>query len=104
MKNSKTMLPVLAILLCVSLSCTFLKDKFVNRGTPALEFTRITKLPRPSLEGPIVSPGALAVRKLAEVDPSVATFVSSIETTERGAMKKIIAANPGKPDADKNND
>jgi hypothetical protein len=39
MKSYKTALPVLAILLCVSLSCTLLKDKFANSGKPADKIT-----------------------------------------------------------------
>ncbi len=93
MKSSKTLPPVLAILLCISLSCSFLKDKFAGGGKPATEFTRIAKLPRPNLDGPIVSPGAVAVRKLAEVDPSVTALAVDIEKSERGAMKQIITAN-----------
>ena len=101
MKNSKVILPVLAILLCVSLSCTFLKDKFANSGEPANEFSIIAKLPPLDPEGPFVSPGAVAVRKLAELEPGVATFTSRIEATERGAMKKIISANPRQLDTNK---
>lgn len=92
------------IFLAVSLSCTFLKDKFAGGGVPASEFSRIAKLPRPGPEGPFVSPGAVAVRKLAEIDPSVAGFVTQIETTERAAMKKIIPANPSQPATDKKKD
>ncbi len=94
MNNSKRILPVLAILLCVSLSCTFLKDKFAGGGEPAREFDRIVRdLPFEAKE-PFVSPGAVAVRHLAQVDPTVAPLVTSIETAERGAMRKLIAANP----------
>jgi hypothetical protein len=46
MKNLKTLIPVVAMLLCVSLSCTFLKDKFADAGKsadkitgPAIDFT-----------------------------------------------------------------
>ena len=101
MKNSKTILPALAILVCVSLSCSFLKDKIASGGEPATEFARVAKLPLPNLDGPLVSPGAVAVRKLAEIDPSVASFVTSIEATERSAMKKTIAAIRTEPGDDK---
>jgi hypothetical protein len=94
MKDSKSIIAVLAILLCVSLSCTMLKDKLAG-GEPANEFTRITKVPRLDPDGPFVSPGAVAVRKLAEVDPSVSGFIADIETAERGAMKKIAAVKTG---------
>lgn len=39
MKNSRSILAALAILLCMSLSCTFLKDKFANAGKPADKVT-----------------------------------------------------------------
>ena len=103
MKNSKTFLPVLAILLCVSLSCSMLKDKFAG-GEPATEFRRVAKLSPVDPKAPLVSPGAVAVRKLAEIDPSVAPFASQIEATERGAMKKAIDENRAQPDADKEKD
>jgi hypothetical protein len=99
MKNSKSIFPALGIILAVSLSCTFLKDKLARGGVPANEFSRIAKLPRPGPDGPFVSPGAVMVRKLAETDPSVADFASGIEATERGAIKKFIPANRDEPDA-----
>ncbi|PYT01961.1 MAG: hypothetical protein DMF63_03765 [Acidobacteria bacterium] len=99
MKNSKTLLPALAILLCVSLSCTFLKSKFAGGEKPADEFRKVAKLWPVGPNAPMVSPGAVAVRKLAEVDPNVASFASDIEAVERRAMKKVIAANSTEPDA-----
>ena len=95
------MVSVLGILLCVSLSCRFLKDKFANTGKPADEFRRIAKLSPVDPNAPFVSPGAVAIRKLAEIDPGVAAFAAGIEATERGVMKKIINANAAKPDANK---
>jgi hypothetical protein len=97
MKNSKSMLPVLAILLCVSLSCTFLKDKFANGGKSADAFSRIAKLPPLDPNAPMVSPGAVAVRELAKIDPAVADFARQIEANERAAMKRIIEANSESP-------
>ncbi len=101
MKNFKTVLPALAILLCVSLSCSMLKDKFAGEGKPALEFIKVAKLERPKPDAPIVSPGAFAVRKLAEIDPTVAGLVTQLEATERAAMKTSIAAIPVEPDENK---
>ena len=101
MKNSKTLLPVLAILLCVSLSCTFLKNKFAGAEKPADEFRKVAKLWPVDPKAPLVSPGSLAVRKLAEIDPSVAIFATEIEATERGAMKKVIAENSVTPESNK---
>ena len=101
MTNSKTLLPVLAILLCVSLSCTLLKNKFAGGEKPADEFRKIAKLWPVDPKAPLVSPGSVAVRKLAEIDPTVASFAGEIESTERGAMKQIIAANSPQPDTNK---
>jgi hypothetical protein len=102
MKNSKTIIPALAMLLCVSLSCTFLKEKFAGGGEPANEFRRIAKLSPVDPNAPLVSPGALAIRELAKIDPGVASVAAGVEATERNAMKKVIAANPVAPDVDKN--
>ena len=79
----------------MSLSCTFLRGKFAGGGDPAHDFNRIAKLPPFDPKAPIVSPGAVAVRELAKLDPSVAAFAGGIETNERGAMQKIIAASAG---------
>src|SRR6186997_1425395 len=98
MKNSKTILPILAILLCVSLSCTLLKNKFAGGEKPADEFRKIAKLWPVDPKAPLVSPGSVAVRELAKIDPGVASFASDIEATERGAMKQIIAANSATPE------
>src|SRR6188474_2723787 len=101
MKNSKTLLPVLAILLCVSLSCTFLKNKFAGGEKPADEFRKVAKLWPVDPKAPLVSPGSVAVRKLAEIDPSVASFAGEIEATERGAMKQIVDENSVTSDTNK---
>jgi len=101
MKNAKTLFPVLAILLCVSLSCTLLKNKFAGGEKSADEFRKVAKLPPVDPKAPLVSPGAVAIRELAKIDPSVASFATEIETTERSAMKKVIAENSVAPDANK---
>ena len=97
MKNSKVILPVI-ILLCVSLSCAFLKDKFTKGGKPATEFIAIAKLPPFDPKAPLASPGAFIVRQLAKIDPSVAALADQVEASERGVMQKIIAANPSQSD------
>ena len=89
----------LAILLLVSLSCRFLNDKFGKAGKPANEFREIAKLSPVAPSRTFVSPGAVAIRKLAEIDPDVAAFAAGIEATERGAMRKIVTANAAKSDA-----
>ena len=102
MNNWKTIIPVLAILLCVSLSCTFLKDKFANGGKPSDAFSKIAKVPPLDPKAPIVSPGAVAVRELAKIDPAVADLARQIESNERGAMKQILEANSEEPGKDDN--
>lgn len=101
MKNSRMMVSALAILLCVSLSCKFLNDKFAKVGKPADEFRVIAKLSPVDPNRPLISPGAVAIRKLAEIDPGVAAFATGIEATERGAMRKIITANAAMPATNK---
>ena len=48
---------------------------------------------------PLMSPGAEVVRRLAELDPSLAVFASDVEAVERSAMKKAIY---NEPDENKN--
>ncbi len=43
---------------------------------------------------PLVSPGAEVVRRLADLDPSLAVFASHVEAVERSAMKKTIFDEP----------
>ena len=77
----------LIVLMAVSLSCTFLKDKVMNGEKPATNFEKAAKQPLPDLKGMLVSPGSVIVRELAKIDPAVAGFAGQIETNERGAMK-----------------
>lgn len=93
MKNTMSSILALTVLLSVSLSCTFLKDKIASGEKPADEFRKIAKLQLPHLKEPSISPGMVAIRELAKVDPGVATFAASIESNERSAMKKVVAAN-----------
>jgi len=60
----------LVVLMAVSLSCTFLKGKVMNGGKPASEFDKVARLPIPDLKATLPSPGAVAVRELAKIDPA----------------------------------
>ncbi len=91
MKNSKVILPVLAILLCVSLSCTFLKGKFSKDPLLNVKIDVPANVPTFDPKAPLFSPGAEVVRRLAKIDPSLAVFAASIEANERSAINSAIA-------------
>lgn len=98
MKNTSTVLIVLALLLGVSLSCAFIKDKFsTSGGRPAAEFIKVAKLPPFDPKAPPPSPGTYIIQRLAEMDPSVAVLADQAQAAERGAIKQVIDANPSKP-------
>ncbi len=103
MKNSKVILPVLAILLCVSLSCTFLKDKFSNLGVSGNGSVKVPSLPPFDPNGPMVSPGAYVMRLLAETEPAVAAMVEQVQSAERKLMKQAIETNAPEPRTDDTN-
>ena len=89
---SKLRLPLVSILLAgVCLSCSVLKNKILS-GKPAREFTRVASLPRIDPKAQLPSPGAFAVRQLAEMEPGVVALMKDVEASERGAMKQIITA------------
>lgn len=91
MKNAKQLIPALAVLLCVSLSCTALKDRISNLGSAGS-----AKVPSPppfDPNGRMVSPGAHILRILAESDPAVAGLVGQVEAAEQKMMKQIIEEN-----------
>jgi len=95
MKNSKVanvlLVVLLIVLLALSPSCTFLKSKFSKvshlSGKPAQIVMFDSK-------APLVSPGAEVVRRLADLDPSLAVFASDVEDVERSAMQKAILDAP----------
>jgi hypothetical protein len=100
MKNSKVIPVLLVVLLAVSPSCTFIKSKF-SKSTHLSDKPAAIVMFDP--KAPLVSPGAEAVRRLAELDPNVAVFASDVEAVERAAMKKVIYGEPdqNKKDTDK---
>lgn len=103
MKNAKQLLPVLAVLLCVSLSCTFLKDKFSNLGTADNGSVKVPNLPPFDPDGPMVSPGAYVLRILAKEEPELATLADQVEAAERKMMKQSIDENRTRAQIDKSN-
>ena len=75
MKNAKQILPVLVVLLCVSLSCTFLKDKVSNLSGQSV---KAPSIPPFDPDGPMVSPGAYVIRIMAKDEPELATLSDQI--------------------------
>ena len=94
MKNAKVLVAVLALLLGVSLSCTFLKDKVANLGNS--DSVKVPNLPPFDPNGPMVSPSAYVMRILAETEPAVAGMVDEVEAAERKLMKQAIDENLSK--------
>ena len=91
MKIPKLLVPVL-VLLAVSLSC-----KLLNRsGSGGLSADRLNRI---AANLPTVDPnasnqpsaGAVALRRLAELEPSAATLEPEVEAVERAALKKLLA-------------
>ena len=91
MKNSRVANVLLIVLLALSPSCTFLKSK-LSRDSHLPDIP--TQIPVFDPQAPLVSPGAEVVRRLADLDPSLAVFASSVEAVERAAMKKTIYGEP----------
>jgi hypothetical protein len=100
MKNSKVAHALLIVLLTVVPSCTFLKSKFSRESHLSGKPDQIVMF---DPKAPLVSPGAEVVRRLAELEPSLAVFGPDVEAVERSAMKKTIfdAPDQNKKDADK---
>ena len=89
MNNSKLIVSVL-LLLAVSLSC-----KLLNRTKPGglsdADVSRIASaLPAYDPTAPPPSPGAVALRSLAELEPSAGTLSREVELVERAALKKLL--------------
>ena len=89
MKNAKQILPVLAVLLPVSLSCTFIKERFSKDSSAGIKAPS-TNISSFDPNAPLPSGGAMALRQLAEFEPSAATLVDSVEAAERSAMRKAL--------------
>ena len=97
MKNANHLLPALGVILCVSLSCTFIKDKITNLSSGSVKAPNI---PQFDPEGPMASPGAYVIRIMAKDDPELAALVDSVEDAERKMMKQIIDENRPKAKTD----
>lgn len=90
MKISKLVLSVL-LLLAVSLSCK-LVDRIRSGGEVSGDFSKIAgSLANYDPKDPAPSPGAAALRQLAELEPSVDKLVGDVEAAERAALKTGLA-------------
>jgi hypothetical protein len=87
MKSAKQLLPTLAVLVCVSLSCTFLKDKVSDLGSQSV---KAPSVPSFDPNGRLVSPGAYILRIMAKDEPAVAALTDQVEFAELKMMKEII--------------
>ena len=80
----------LLLLLAVSLSCK-LVDRFRSGGVPD-DFNKVaSNLANYDPKDPAPSPGAFALRQLAELGPSVEKLVADVEAAERAALKTALA-------------
>ena len=100
MKNSRLAHVLLIVLLAMSPSCAFLKSKLSKDNHLSGKPAQIALF---DPQAPLVSPGAEVVRRLADLDPSLAVFASGVEAVERSAMKKTVYGEPdeNKKDTDK---
>lgn len=90
MKNSKWVLSLLLIL-TVSLSCK-LVDRFRSGGVVSGDYSKVaSNLPNYDPKDPAPSPGAAALRELAELEPSVERLIRDVEAAERAALKTALA-------------
>src|SRR5688500_1710453 len=90
MKISKSIMSLLMIL-AVSLSCK-LVDRFRSGGVVSGDYSKVAgNLPNYDPKDPAPSPGALALRQLAELEPSVEKLVGDVEAAELAALKTGLA-------------
>ncbi len=79
----------------VCLSCTFLKNIWVKDPNAISTTVHRTEIQLFDRNAPLASPGAEVVRRLAELDPSLAKFGADVEAVERAAMQRSIDEHPG---------
>ena len=90
MKISKAMVSLLLIL-TVSLSCK-LVDRFRSGSVVSGDYSKVARnLAYYDPKEPAPSPGAFALRQLAELEPSVNKLLGDVEAAERAALKTGLA-------------
>jgi hypothetical protein len=77
------------------LSCTFLKNTLMKDPNAISTTVNRTEIQLFDRNAPLASPGAEVVRRLAELDPSLAKFGADVEAVERAAMQRSIDELPG---------
>lgn len=92
MKNTKLVVPVL-LLVAVTLSCKLLNRKSSTAIDGVVsDLSKIAdNLANYDPNDPPPSPGAAALRRLAELEPSVAKLVVEVESAERAALQTGLA-------------
>ncbi len=91
MKNIKLASFVL-VLVIVSMSCSLFTPASSKDGAVAGDINQdFDNLPIFDPEAPLPSPGAMALRALAELDPSVAVLESDVEAAEQAALNALVA-------------
>jgi hypothetical protein len=90
MKNAKSLVPALAVILFVSLSCTFLK---LHSGNSPFGSQDIGKLPFPTLDrnSPFPAMSSNAIDALVTEFPELAIHRDRILETERAAINGLLA-------------
>jgi hypothetical protein len=89
MKTKNFVRVVVVLLLGLSLSCTSIKNKTKDKDAIGVSLNNVDVVMFDP-KAPLVSPGAEAVRRLAQLDPRAAVFVPDIEAVESTVMKKAI--------------
>ena len=81
-----------AVLVIVSISCSlFTPTSSTSEVVPGDIKQVIDELPAFDPEAPLPSPGAMALRALAVLDPGVAILESDVEAAERAALNALFA-------------
>ena len=92
-KQVRSFKPILSLLLilAISLSCK-LVDRIRSKGVVSGDYSKVAaNLPNYDPKVPPPSPGALALRELAELEPSAGKLVGDVEAAERTALKSGLA-------------
>lgn len=98
MKAHGVLVSTVAILLVVVIGCSKFKELTAKDATSDDVRKNTQEALKVDVRADPPSPGAEVVRRLAELDPSLARFSTKVETVERAVMKKSIAALPNGPE------
>ena len=90
-KNRYNTYVALIALAAACLSCTFIKDKLAGNRNPLAQPIKVREVQPFDPAAPPVSPGAIVVRRLAEMDPSLVGVAERFEAAERNVISQTIA-------------